>query len=114
MMEKRERQADAPDSKSREKFYVYVLISERTGFKYVGQCRDLQKRLKEHNSGKVRSTRSYRPLKKAYVEEVDSRTEALKREKYFKSSFGRKKLKQYLLNAEMAELVDLSAIEEIG
>ena len=55
---------------------------------------------------KVRSTRPHRPLSIAYIEEVDSRSEALKREKYYKSSFGRRRLNKFFVNAEMAELVD--------
>ena len=105
-MEKQERQAGAPDSKSGEKYYVYVLMSEQTWFRYVGQSNDPEKRLCEHNSGKVRSTKPYRPLKIVYIEEAATRMEALRREKYYKTAFGRKKLAKLLKIAEMAELVD--------
>jgi len=40
-------------------FYVYVL-KDKNGKRYVGYSADLQKRLKYHNFGKVKSTKSDR------------------------------------------------------
>jgi len=41
---------------------VYLLKSFRDGKNYLGSTKDLRKRLKEHNSGKVRSTKHRRPF----------------------------------------------------
>ncbi len=42
-------------------FFVYILRSTATGRYYYGHTKDLSKRIKQHNSGKVRSTKAYRP-----------------------------------------------------
>jgi putative endonuclease len=74
-------------------FFAYILKSEKTGSHYYGHCEDLEERLKNHNAGKVRSTKSKRPLKIHYYEEFQSRSEAFKRELFFKSRSGYKFLK---------------------
>ena len=38
-------------------FYVYILHSEKDGNFYVGFTNDLNKRIKEHDDGKVASTK---------------------------------------------------------
>ena len=47
-------------------------------------------RIKSHNSGKVKSTKHYRPFKLVYTEKVGSRDEAREQEKYLKSAAGRR------------------------
>jgi len=42
-------------------FFTYVLKSLSTGRHYYGSTSDIEKRLKYHNSGKVRSTKAFRP-----------------------------------------------------
>ena len=53
-------------------------------------------RLKEHNSGMTASIKPYTPFAIIYFEEFVTRTEAIKREKYFKSAAGRRYLKKKL------------------
>jgi putative endonuclease len=77
-------------------FYAYVLKSIKYDYFYKGHCENLQKRLDEHNSGMTVSIRPYRPFKIIYFEEFTTITEAIKREKYFKSSAGRRYLKTKL------------------
>lgn len=55
--------------------------------------RILSERIREHNSGLVKSTRNRRPLQYSYHEEFSSKKEAMKREKFFKSGKGREYLK---------------------
>ena len=74
-------------------YYAYVLKSIHYEYFYKGHCENLQKRLEEHNSGMTTSIRPYLPFKIAYFEEFPSLNEAIKREKYFKSSAGRRYLK---------------------
>ena len=57
---------------------------------YVGMTSDENRRLKEHNSGQVKSTKSKCPWEIIYIEEFDTLAEARKREKYLKSAAGRR------------------------
>jgi len=75
-------------------FHVYVLKSSKNGNLYKGQTSDLQARLLQHNSGKVKSTKSQAGFWKViYTEQYETREEALKREKYFKTAAGRRFIK---------------------
>jgi len=47
-------------------------------------------RLQAHNAGKVRSTKSRKPYKFILIEEFHDQFSARKREKYYKTGFGRK------------------------
>ncbi len=71
-------------------YFVYVLQSKKDGKHYYGLTRDLDNRLGEHNKGLVSSTKSRLPLELIYFEKVENISIARKREKYFKSGFGRK------------------------
>lgn len=74
-------------------FYVYVLRSEKDKNLYVGSTSDLKRRLQEHNSGLVESTAARKPFDLVYYEAGLSKDKAFKREKYFKTGFGRRYLK---------------------
>ncbi|MBK7883191.1 MAG: GIY-YIG nuclease family protein [Chitinophagaceae bacterium] len=71
-------------------FYVYILQSMKDFSFYIGQCNDLDKRMSKHFDGMSKYTSGKRPLRLVYFEKVDSRSEALKREKYIKSQKSRK------------------------
>jgi putative endonuclease len=73
-------------------YFVYVLKSEENGRFYIGSSENPDRRLDEHNSGKVKSTKSFRPWKRIFLEEHSSRSDAIRREKYLKSGWGRKVL----------------------
>ncbi|MBS3737697.1 GIY-YIG nuclease family protein [Mesohalobacter halotolerans] len=75
-------------------FYVYVLYSKKFDRYYVGMTVDIERRLSEHNSGKMISTKAYKPWIIAHFEVLNTRKEARKREKYLKSSAGRRWRKQ--------------------
>ncbi len=77
-------------------YYVYVIKSIPFGNLYKGFCTDLEKRLKEHNAGKTKSNKAFRPWELLYNEECATLEMAIKREKYFKSAAGRKTLKKIL------------------
>ena len=76
--------------------YTYVLLSEVDKRFYIGFAKDLEKRLAEHESGMVASTTQRRPLKLIYYEACLRSEDAIKREKYFKTGFGRRFLKNRL------------------
>jgi putative endonuclease len=77
-------------------YYVYVLKSDFKDFYYKGMTNNLERRLKEHNSGQCKSTKIFRPFKIVYKEVCENRILARKREKYLKSAAGRKFLKKIL------------------
>jgi len=70
-------------------YFVYVLKSKKDQKRYIGFTDNLERRLNEHNSGKVKSTKNRKPLDLIYCEEYESKSEAMNREKYFKSGYGR-------------------------
>ena len=73
-------------------YFVYILKSTVSDRFYIGQTADLSNRLKEHNAGKVFSTKPFRPWKIHHFEEFTTRTLAIKREHYLKSPDGWKEL----------------------
>jgi putative endonuclease len=74
-------------------YTVYAIVSEVDGRIYVGFTSNFEKRLYEHNHGKTRSTKGYIPWKMLFLEKVETRLEARKREKYLKSGIGKEYLK---------------------
>ena len=76
--------------------YVYVLKSKVYNYFYTGCTNDLSKRLEEHNIGKVISNKAYKPFYLIYYEACISIKDAFKREKYLKSSEGKRSLKKQL------------------
>jgi putative endonuclease len=74
-------------------YYVYVLESSNDHNLYVGYTKDLKKRIAEHNAGKVESTRNRKPMKLVYWEGSLSQKDALKRETYLKTAWGKRYLK---------------------
>ena len=69
-------------------YFVYILKSLKVERYYYGYTSDLQNRLIRHNEGMVKSSKANRPWDIHYVETFETKTEALKREKFFKSIDG--------------------------
>ena len=67
-------------------FYVYILKSLSSGVYYVGMAKDIQVRLKEHNSGKSKFTKGHLPFEVVYQEGPFPAEEARNREKQLKRS----------------------------
>ena len=76
--------------------YVYVLKSERNANIYVGYTADLRERLTLHNAGKVKSTTARRPFQLIYYEACLGQPDALRREKYLKTAYGKRYIKNRL------------------
>jgi putative endonuclease len=74
-------------------YIVYAIKSSLKERIYVGFTGNLENRLNEHNKGKTKSTKGYRPWKLIYQEIVETREEARRREKYLKSGCGKEFLK---------------------
>jgi len=77
-------------------FWVYILKSEKDGRFYIGQTNNIEERLLVHNRGKVISTRNRRPFSLLACNEYDTRSEAVKIEKYVKSFKGGNGFKKLL------------------
>ena len=73
--------------------YVYALSSLGRNYIYVGMTSDVERRIREHNMGKEKTTRAYLPFRLLYVESCEDRVEARKREKYWKSGTGKEQLR---------------------
>jgi putative endonuclease len=61
-------------------YFVYILKSKKDGRLYIGCTNNLKKRIKEHNLGLVRSTKSRRPFQLIYFEGYRSKQDAFIRE----------------------------------
>ncbi len=75
---------------------VYILRSTRFARTYVGQSRQPDERLRQHNAGKSRSTRAFVPWQRIYLEVCADHDEAERREQWFKPRHGRKKIVEIL------------------
>ncbi|KKT23247.1 MAG: GIY-YIG catalytic domain protein [Candidatus Nomurabacteria bacterium GW2011_GWF2_43_8] len=75
-------------------FFVYVLKSQSYKKSYVGHTDNLDRRLKEHNSERNNLTRRYMPWNIVYTEKYDNIDDAVKREKFLKTTTGRRFLKK--------------------
>ena len=75
-------------------YYTYILKSKTTNRHYIGSTEDLSERLIIHNKGKVRSTKSSIPWEIIYSETFETRSEAFKREQFFKTIDGYNWLKE--------------------
>lgn len=77
-------------------FYAYVLWSKKDKKLYVGWTKDLKKRLEKHQLGLVPATKPRRLLKLIFYEAFLTKEDAVLREKYLKTGWGRRHLKQAL------------------
>mgnify|MGYP005839930391 CR=1 FL=1 len=78
-------------------FYVYILLSKKDNKRYIGMTANLNRRLSEHNSGLVKSTKNRMPLDLIHYEIFETKSEA--------HSFERK-LKQRKGNLDIQQLKD--------
>ena len=65
-------------------FYIYILKSLKDCNSYIGSTNNLERRFKEHNDGKVFSTKSRIPFELIYYEAYKSETDARRRESSLK------------------------------
>jgi len=79
-------------------YYVYILQSKKDKAMYVGYTNDLRKRFKMHNSGEIFSTKPRRPFMLLYYEAHQNKDDAIKRENFLKSGWGKNYIKRTLEN----------------
>jgi putative endonuclease len=77
-------------------YYVYVISSICRNYIYVGISNNPARRFEEHNSGYERTTKPYRPFNLILVESYPDRTHARIREKYLKSSSGKRYIRELI------------------
>ena len=75
-------------------YYVYILLNESKTRTYTGVAEDVDKRLTEHNAGRVKSSSPCRPYKVIHIETFLTLSEARQREKFYKSTTGRRRIKE--------------------
>ena len=71
-------------------YAVYILISKDRRHAYAGCSANLERRMNEHNNGKVRSSRFFRPYDLLHAEQYRTEKEARNRELFYKSTTGRR------------------------
>ncbi len=77
-------------------YWVYIVQSVSSGKRYIGQTNNMGRRLEEHNTRSGRYTSNKGPWEIVYHEKFDTRSEAMKKEKFLKSGKGRELLKKIL------------------
>jgi len=82
-------------------FTVYILRSLKDNRAYVGYTSNFERRFKQHNSGQVKATKHRIPFQLLFKEDYAVDRDAKKRELWWKSGAGRRKLKVYFKNFEI-------------
>ena len=72
--------------------FVYLIKSINNNWNYVGFTGDLNSRLREHNSGSVKSTKAYKPFRLVFAQIVENRLKARSLEKFLKVRFNKEAL----------------------
>ena len=66
-------------------YFTYILRSLKTHRYYTGQCAELENRLKEHNSGESKATRSGIAWELVFYKQFSTRSEAIEEETRIKT-----------------------------
>jgi len=75
-------------------FYVYILKGDNKI--YVGRTDDLKRRINEHFKNKVWTTKRLGKLELIYYEAFKDKIDSIRREKYLKTTKGKRALKLML------------------
>lgn len=75
-------------------YYVYILRNPKQF--YIGSTKDLRRRFDEHQNNKVFSTKNRGPWKLVYYEACEAEKDARIRERYLKTAWGKRYLKNRL------------------
>ena len=84
-------------------YFNFILKSYKDGINYSGFTRDLKLRIKQHNDGLVQSTKHRKPLELIYYEAGLNGQDAKRREKYFKTHYGRMFLRKRFFKQQLAQ-----------
>ena len=75
-------------------YFVYILKSLKDNNLYIGRTKDFKRRFNEHNSGKVRSTKSRKPFILLEKIATFSEEKSIKLELEYKKGYKREELKR--------------------
>ncbi len=78
-------------------YTLYILRSLKDRKLYIGITNNYKRRFNQHNLGQSKSTKARRPFLLAYEEHFDTKSEAMKREWYFKNTGEGNKLMRKLI-----------------
>ena len=79
-------------------YYIYILKSQKDKQFYTGYTDNLENRLKLHSNGKVESTKNRLPVELVYYEACLHQQDATHREKYLKTAWGKRYVKNRIKN----------------
>jgi len=88
-----------PRTFAKLQYCVYILHSVADDFLYAGFSTDLKQRLTDHFNGNVQATAPRRPLHLVHAEYYLSRSDAVRREKYFKTTKSKRALRLMLADS---------------
>ena len=80
-------------------YYVYLLRSGRINKIYTGYTNDLRKRIIDHKSKQVHTTARMGDVKLIFYEAFTDERDARRREKYLKTTKGKRAIKLMLKNS---------------
>lgn len=66
-------------------YFMYVLKSQKNKDIYIGSCENVLIRLHRHNAGRIKSTKGNKPWKLLECKEFNTRSEAVRQEKFLKT-----------------------------
>ncbi|MBL0340742.1 MAG: GIY-YIG nuclease family protein [Bacteroidetes bacterium] len=78
------------------KFCAYVLYSLKDDQFYIGYTSNFERRMQVHTDGKTKSTAPRRPFIPIHCEYYFAKSDALRREEYFKTTAGKRTLRLML------------------
>lgn len=77
-------------------FYIYAIKSLVRNYIYIWLTNNIKRRINEHNSGRNKTTKPYKPFELIYSAKFEKRTDAREKEKYLKSGSGKEFLKELI------------------
>jgi putative endonuclease len=88
------------------KFFLYIIESLVDNKLYIGQTNNLSDRLKRHNKGLIKSTKSKKPYRLCYYEEFDNRADAMNREWEIKKKYNTERRRKLISTFDSSKLKD--------
>lgn len=79
-------------------YYVYLLQSKSDGKIYTGYTNNLKRRVKQHISQEVHTTHRMKNIELIYYEAFTNKQDAKERERYLKTTQGKRTLKLMLMH----------------
>ena len=92
------------------KYFVYILISSVDNSYYIGQTSDLKTRIKRHNQGNIKPTKSKKPYRLAYFEEYETRSGAMFREWEIKKKCNTERRTKLVNSFDNDKLIEYSGL----